>query len=300
MIRFLIILVFTTAFCSCQQDKEPEKICKDVNIDTLISVVASQKIVQDEIRLVDSLSNHTRKLSFQVRPKDSLDVIYLVKVLEDNGNSFTTHFNFLIDLRTLKILNPNGKLDEVTTRTCELTNLSNQFDISVYLKRFADGRQVYDSCILKLIIVDKKTKSKIDSTELTSLFLFSNTYENCDSVTSFSTNYKNNREIVDNYFGDIVVADFNFDNKDDVAFITDIGGNGGPAYCYYLQSRDKKFYVDRYLTDSVIYFPEFIDKKRQRLTTRVHAGACCVGVHIYQLNKSTSMWNQISHKIDSL
>ena len=191
------------------------------------------------------------------------------------------------------------KKTSVTTRTCELTNLSNQFDISVHLRRFNDGRQVYDSCILKFIITDKKTKYKIDSTQLTSLFLFSDTYLNCDSVTSFSTNYKNNREIVDNYFGDVVVADFNFDNKDDVAFITDIGGNGGPIYSYYLQSNNK-FSVDKYLTDSVIYFPQIIDKKKQRLTTRVHAGACCEGVHIYQLNKSTNMWKQISRKIDTI
>ena len=193
-----------------------------------------------------------------------------------------------------------SKITSVTSRTCELTTLSNQFDISVYLKRFDDNRQVYDSCILKLVITDKKTRIKIDSTEYTSLFLFEDTYENCDSVTSFSTNYKNNREVVDNYFGDIVVADFNFDNKDDIAFITEIGGNGGPLYSYYLQTQDKKFSVDRYLTDSVIYFPQLIDNKKKRLTTRVHAGACCLGVHIYQLNKSTSMWKQISHKIDTI
>jgi len=111
MTRIFIIAIIISVLSSCRPDKEQETICKDVDIDTLISVVAAQKIVQNEIRLVDSLSNHTRKLSFQVRPHDSLEVIYLVKVLEDNGQSLATHFNFLVDLRTLEIINPTGKLD---------------------------------------------------------------------------------------------------------------------------------------------------------------------------------------------
>jgi hypothetical protein len=196
--------------------------------------------------------------------------------------------------------NEKSEVNSVTTNSCELTNLSEQFDINFHISRYSDERAIYDSCLIKLMIADKQTKKKTDSTELMSLFLFRDTYSYCDSVTSFSTNYNNNRTVVDNYFGDIVVADFNFDNKDDIAFITEIGGNGGPLYSYYLQADNKKFYIDKYLTDSVTYFPQIIDKNRHSLTTRVHAGACCTGVHVYQFNKSTRMWRQLSHKIDSI
>jgi len=112
MNRILIIFFILSILSSCQPDKEQKTICNYVDNDTLISIVAAQKIVQDEIRLVDSLSNHTRKLSFQTRPYDSLELTYLVKVLEDNGHNLATHFNFLIDIRTLKIINQTGKLDE--------------------------------------------------------------------------------------------------------------------------------------------------------------------------------------------
>jgi hypothetical protein len=196
--------------------------------------------------------------------------------------------------------NEKSSVQSATISTCELTNLSQQFDIHFHVSRYNNERAIYDSCLVKLIVADKYTKKNTDSTELMSLFLFRDTYSDCDSVTSFSTNYKNKRTVVDNYFGDIVVADFNFDNKDDIAFITEIGGNGGPQYSYYLQSDNRKFYIDKYLTDSVSYFPQIIDKNKHQLTTRVHAGACCTGVHLYQLDKSTGMWQQLSHKVDSI
>lgn len=189
--------------------------------------------------------------------------------------------------------------DSVESRACELTALSNQFDIFLDIKRVNDEREVYDSCIVKLIISDKKNKVKLDSIEYTSLYLFKSTYSNCDSVTSFSTKYHGKREVLDNNFGDIVVADFNFDDKDDIAFITEIGGNGGPIYSYHIQTADNKFIADSYLTDSVIYFPQNIDRKKKQLTTLVHAGACCMSVNVYQVNKS-GVWKQISNKTDTL
>jgi len=116
-------------------------------------------------------------------------------------------------------------------------------------------------------------------------------------MTSFSTKFKANREIVDNYFGDIVVADLNFDGNDDITIINDSGGNGGSEYIYYTQTTFKKFVLEPFLTDSVVYFPTQIDKVKKQLTTYVHAGACCVGRHIYQYDKMKNSWHQIRHKI---
>jgi len=186
----------------------------------------------------------------------------------------------------------------LSTTKCSQNNLSNQFDIAIDFKRYSDTIEIHDSCALKILIKDKKTNAYVDSIFLTSLFYYGDTFANCDSsVTSFTTSFNANRQISDNYFGDMVVADFNFDNLDDIAIINDYGGNGGPLYSYFIQNNDKRFILDSYLTDSVTYFPSVIDKTRHRLITYVHAGACCVGRHIYKFDKSTNEWKQTSHKI---
>ena len=186
----------------------------------------------------------------------------------------------------------------LSTRKCNQNNLSNQFDIGIDFKRYSDTTELHDSCALKILIQDKQTKADFDSIFLTSLFYYGNTFANCDSsTTSFTTRFNSNRQIADNYFGDMVVADFNFDNLDDIAIINDYGGNGGPLYSYFIQNNDKRFILDSFLTDSVAFFPSRIDKTRHRLITYVHAGACCVGRHIYQFDKLTNKWKQTSHKI---
>lgn len=165
-----------------------------------------------------------------------------------------------------------------STTECEQTNLSNQFDITINLKRYSNTAEQRDSCVLKAFIKEKQTKSLVDSFNITSLFYFDDTFANCDSVMSFTTKYNFHREVVDNYYGDVVVADLNFDKKDDIAIINDYGGNGGTFYSYFIQRDNKKFALDSFLTDSMTYFPSIIDKSKQRLITYVHAGACCSNI----------------------
>jgi hypothetical protein len=183
------------------------------------------------------------------------------------------------------------------TTKCEQTKLSNQFDLVIDFRRYSDTMEFHDSCELRILIKDKRTATYVDSISLVSSFYYGDLFANCDNTTSYTTKFNSKRQVVDNYFGDIVVADLNFDNKDDVAVINDSGGNGGPLYSYFIQTGKKKFTLDNFLTDSVTYFPHSIDKTKHRLITYVHAGACCVGKHIYQLNKSMDKWKQTSHKI---
>jgi hypothetical protein len=82
----------------------------DSTLDQVSKVVASLKIVKDEIKLIDSLSNSKRHISLIPSLDDSARNIYLVKVTEDNGTNYVTYFNFLVDGKTMKIINPNGKL----------------------------------------------------------------------------------------------------------------------------------------------------------------------------------------------
>lgn len=83
----------------------------DSTIDQVSKVVESLKIVKDEIKLIDSLSNNKSHLSLIPSLDDTLRNIYLVKVAEDNGTNYVTYFSFLVDGKTMKVFNPNGKLE---------------------------------------------------------------------------------------------------------------------------------------------------------------------------------------------
>lgn len=178
---------------------------------------------------------------------------------------------------------------------CHQTNLSTQFDISINFKRYTDTIVQQDSCFFTVYLYNKSTKSLIDSFFIASSFI-SSEFANCDNMTSYTTKFKADREIVDNYFGDIVVADLNFDGNDDIAVINDCGGNGGPLYSYYIQTSKKKFILDSFLTDSMVFFPSEINSKNKTLTTYVHIGVCGLSEDIYKFNKTKKSWTKKSSK----
>lgn len=180
---------------------------------------------------------------------------------------------------------------------CEQTKLSKQFDMAIDVKRYSDEIKIWDSCGVKILIRDKLTKVYSDSILLSSVFFAGELFANCDSMVSYTTKVNTKRQIFDNMFGDLIVADVNFDNRDDIVLVHEAGGSGGPLYKYFIQSEGAIFRADKFLTDSVAYFPDVIDSSKWQLTTRAIAGACCVSENIYQLDKSTREWKQVGHKM---
>ena len=77
----------------------------------VLSLVEQQKIVKDEIKLIDSLSSGQRHITLLSTLDDTAKNIYLIKVGEDNGTNLVTYFNFLVDANTMTILNPTGKVE---------------------------------------------------------------------------------------------------------------------------------------------------------------------------------------------
>ena len=77
----------------------------------VLNLVEKQKIVKDEIKLIDSLSSGQRHITLLPTLEDTVKNIYLIKVGEDNGTNLVTYFNFLVDANTMTILNPTGKLE---------------------------------------------------------------------------------------------------------------------------------------------------------------------------------------------
>lgn len=80
-------------------------------VDSVLNIVEKLKIVQDQIKLVDSLSKGQRHISLVPTIDDSTKNIYLVQVGEQNDFKLVTYFNFLVDAKTMTIINKNGKLD---------------------------------------------------------------------------------------------------------------------------------------------------------------------------------------------
>lgn len=188
--------------------------------------------------------------------------------------------------------------DSTVSRHWSYSNLSSQFDIEENVLRYLNkNEEVHDSGIVTLVLLSKGSNVPLDTISVASTLLFSNYFEDSANVLSYATNVNTRKQIVDNYFGDLVVADLNFDKKDDIAIVSDMGGNGGPGYTYFLQNDKKQFLLNGYLTDSMSYFPQKINRTAQTLVTYVHAGACCVGEHVYALDQANKKWFQKSHRI---
>ena len=83
----------------------------DIIVEKVLDIVAEQKIVKDQIRLIDNLSKSQRHISLIPTLEDTMKNVYLVKVAEDNGINLVTYFNFLVDANKMIILNADGKLE---------------------------------------------------------------------------------------------------------------------------------------------------------------------------------------------
>lgn len=83
----------------------------DSTLDKITDLVADLKIVKDQMKLTDSISNNQRHISLIPILEDSINHIYMVKVAENNGTNYVTYINIMVDAKTMKVLNPTGKID---------------------------------------------------------------------------------------------------------------------------------------------------------------------------------------------
>lgn len=177
---------------------------------------------------------------------------------------------------------------------CEQTDLSKRYvyQISVDKSKDADGDLRVSK--INLRIVSKSNKTLIQKITVKSDLLFETAYSDCSAARSFVTGKNKNAEASDNDYGDFVVADFNFDGKEDFAVKRDSGGNGGAFYDYYTQNNPGKFEKDAFLTDEMIYFPGTFNTRKKRLITYVHANAQGFNENVFQYNAVKKKWKYVS------
>ncbi len=191
-------------------------------------------------------------------------------------------------------INNTNKLESIDTTTCLHTESSSHFKFETYIERHKNN--LFDSCITIITPILKNDKTHKQKITIKSDYYFSDVFMNCNNVRSYSTNINDTVTAMDNDYGDFVVADFNFDNRDDFAIKVNSGGNGGPEYDYYLQTPTKNFIRSDYLSDSMTFFPSDINIENKNLTTLVHADANHLGKHIYHYEEKKQTWIETSHE----
>ena len=77
---------------------------KEATTDTILEIIRNLPEVRKVANEIETLSNHTRHVSYRVLYEDSTNTVYNIIVGEDNGMSVATYFNFRIDAKTFKIL----------------------------------------------------------------------------------------------------------------------------------------------------------------------------------------------------
>ncbi len=178
---------------------------------------------------------------------------------------------------------------------CEHRDLSKLFDFKTKINRYV-GTSTFDSCKVEIAIIDKETRKEVQKITYNSTYFFEDAFANCNYCRSFVTGKNKNQDVADNDYGDIIVADFNFDKKDDIALKHDSGGNGGPFYDYYIQDRNQQFSINTFLTDSMGYFPTYINSQDKTLITIVHANAYQIGETTYKFYEDIGKWEKIKHR----
>ena len=118
-------------------------------------------------------------------------------------------------------------------QNCIDFNLSKVFDFDILL--ISKDQNDLGKAEITIKIFNKLKRIKVQTIHLESEFILkSKSFKECENDKSYSANI--NLESNENDFGDLIVADLNFDGKEDIAIKREEGGNGGPLYNFYIQS----------------------------------------------------------------
>jgi len=116
-------------------------------------------------------------------------------------------------------------------------------------------------------------------------------FKSSKNSRSFITGRGRNLPVEDYDFGDLVIADLNFDGKEDIAVKSGLSADSGPNYTFYMQGNDGLFYIDNYLTANVLSFPKYINAKAKTITTQTHANVSQEDKRTFKYNADTKKWH---------
>ena len=171
-------------------------------------------------------------------------------------------------------------------------NLSHKYIYKVRTVTIPDAHEYVEDAVVDLYIFTRNSKL-IQKISFHAESLYGTVYKDNKNSRSYITGKNENAEVPDYDFGDLIIADLNFDGHEDIAIKHDSGGNGGPFYNFYLQGNNGRFYKNNYLTDHVGSFPHDINPENKTITTQIHANAYQEGRKTFRYNAKTKKWRLI-------
>ncbi len=201
-----------------------------------------------------------------------------------NENNALEETNSKSPIQHYDSLNANSN----SFRYCSYTKLSKNFNIEIYA--YQKDNEDYDFSTLTVMFVRDKHSNEI--LDIKAIKQDIAVFEEC----SYALYEKGEIDLVES--PDILVADFNFDNKEDIAVATYSGGASNPyVYTFFVQAQDKSYDLDDFLTDKVSYPPR-IDAENRTLYTYGHVSANEGYSYSYTLN-SKGDWKESSTFVGS-
>jgi hypothetical protein len=174
--------------------------------------------------------------------------------------------------------------------------LSGTFNYLTNIKRIKTSNGDLDSCNV-VIKVKSKDNSKIYFTiRFTTMFLFDSSYTQCNRTRSYITGINGGMQILDWDYGDLIVADFNFDNREDFAFKKEEFNASGPIYDYYIQKSDSTFKREKFLSDSLPCFPHYFNRNEKTLTCMCFSGYSYISKEVFKYYSESEKWIRLTKK----
>ena len=169
---------------------------------------------------------------------------------------------------------------------CRLTDLSKKYIYAINAERSKNRDGVSHISALKVEII-----RKADLRSVQTLFIKSeptlDSFSDCAFVSSYVTGKHPEDEGADNDWGDLIVADLNFDGREDVAVKED-SSNSGAIYEFFTQTDSGKFVKNPFLSGS--WFPYKIDAKNKTLTTATAATTAGQLETVYKYDAASKKW----------
>ena len=199
--------------------------------------------------------------------------------------------------KDLILYSRDEKVTYTFIQTSIYKDISMKYDIRTELTKFKNGDG--DSSKIKITFLDKMNGNTIYTIQENVNDSFGQIFKQCDNVRSYSTGKNEYDDAVDGNYGFLVVADLNFDNKEDFALMA-ASFNTGPLYSFYTQNSEGKFVQDKFLNEQMMAFPSKINKYEKTLTQLVRAGCCELRETVYTFDAKSNIWKEVSNKFVSL
>lgn len=191
----------------------------------------------------------------------------------------------------------NQKTEKLTDTIVVLyfKSLSNIYNYKIIDKYSSVKNQNYYDSVLRIIKIFNKKDSLVQkiypNLQMTPWYFL----EIDDSLRlsrSYITGKNANYNDLDNYCGEIVVADLNFDGLEDFATPINSGVDNGPHYAFYIQNRNNKFEYNNYLTKNVTWFPEKINDSLMSFTSSVPYGVYGTWYRTFKCDTILKTWKK--------